>query len=148
MPEILVGCCGLAGLKLSSYAARFRVLEIQSTFYGLPMKSTVEKWRTSVPDLAFTIKAFQGVTHPADSPTWTRAKRELRGVDRAEVGMLRPSAFVRRAWERTVEIADALGAKVVVIQLPPSFAYSKSNLQKLKQFFSGIRTDFIPAITD
>lgn len=143
---VLVGCCGLAGLSLGEYAKRFSVLEVQSTFYRLPMKHTAEVWRKTAPNLVFTMKAFQGVTHPSDSPTWRKAARELEGVDPAEVGLLKPSGFVKRAWERTVDIAMSLGAKVVVVQLPPSFVHSGSNLVRLKHFFSSVDFGFLSAV--
>lgn len=142
----LVGCCGTAGLSLAEYARRFPVLELQSTFYKLPMRSTAERWRTTAPCIAFTLKAFQGVTHPADSPTWRRAGRELEGIDPSDVGLLRPSNFVRKAWAKTIETAGILDAKVVVVQLPPSFDYSQKNLLKLKRFFSSAESEFIPAV--
>ena len=143
---MVVGCCGLAGLGLREYAKRFSVLEVQSTFYRLPMKSTVERWRRTAPKLIFTMKAFQGITHPPDSPTWRKAARELEGVDPAEVGLLKPSGFIRKSWERTVDIAMSLGAKVVVVQLPPSFRYSMSNMSRLGEFFSSADYGFTPAV--
>jgi uncharacterized protein YecE (DUF72 family) len=147
MSKLLVGCCGLAGMKLASYAAEFQVLEVQSTFYKLPLRSTAERWRISAPGLTFTMKAFQGITHPFDSPTWRRVpKKELEGVDPSDVGMLRPSKFVKRAWERTAETAHVMGAKVVVVQLPPSFACNEANLERIQEFFSGFTSDFTPAV--
>jgi uncharacterized protein YecE (DUF72 family) len=146
MSEILVGCCGPAGMKLKLYSSKFRLLEVQSTFYRLPMKSTVERWKSLASGLTFTLKAFQGVTHPPDSPTWRIVMRELEGTDPADVGLLKPSVFVRKAWERTAETADTLGAKVVVVQLPQSYKYNQKNLHRLRQFFSEFAFSFVPAV--
>ena len=72
--EPKVGCCGLAGMSLSRYAEEFEVVELQSTFYRLPKPKTAKRWRESVrSDFEFTMKVFQGVTHPVSSPTWRRA---------------------------------------------------------------------------
>lgn len=137
--RVLVGCCGNGGLGLEAYARRFPVMEVESTFYRLPRRSTAEGWRTKAPSLVFTMKAFQGVTHPAESPTWRKARGELDGVDPSEVGMLKPTRFVRKAWERTLETASALGTRVVVVQLPPSFHYDGRNAERLKRFASWAR---------
>ena len=74
---IHTGCCGLAGMGLSRYAELFSVVELQSTFYRLPTIATARGWRSKVPQgFRFTLKAFQGVTHPVSSPTWRRAGRQ------------------------------------------------------------------------
>lgn len=144
--DILVGCCGLAGMSLEEYARRFPAIELQSTFYRLPMASTAQRWRKVAPNLVFTLKAFQGITHPADSPTWRRSKRELDGVDPSDVGFLRISKFTRRAWERTEELAETLDARAIVIQLPPKYDYSGRNISRLKAFLSTVSTRRIPAV--
>ncbi len=134
--NVLVGCCGTAGLGLEAYAGRFPLLEVESTFYKLPRRSTAERWRTKAPSLVFTLKAFQGVTHPADSPTWRRARSELEGVDPSEVGMLRASRFVKSSWERTLETAGILKARIIVVQLPPSYHFTEKNAERLERFVS------------
>jgi len=143
--DVLVGCCGLAGMRLEDYALRFQAIELQSTFYRLPRLSTAERWREVAPNLLFTLKAFQGITHPADSPTWRRWRKELEGIDSTEVGYLRISKFTRGAWEKTEQLADLLDARVIVIQLPPKYDYSTKNLSRLGEFLSAVSTDRIPA---
>jgi uncharacterized protein YecE (DUF72 family) len=133
-------------MGLKNYADRFPAIELQSTFYKLPRASTVERWRKVAPRLIFTLKAFQGITHPADSPTWRRSKRELEGVDPTEVGLLAISKFTKKAWEETERLAQALDAKVIVIQLPPKYTYCDKNLSKLSAFLSVASTRRIPAI--
>jgi uncharacterized protein YecE (DUF72 family) len=49
---------------LSHYAKTFRAVEIDSTFYGTPIASTVESWyRKTPPDFVFASKVPQVVTH-------------------------------------------------------------------------------------
>ena len=144
--DTLVGCCGLAGMRLEDYARRFPAIELQSTFYKLPRTSTAERWKKIAPNLVFTLKAFQGITHPTDSPTWRRSKGELEGVDPAEVGLLRISKFTKGAWERTEQLAGILDARVVVIQLPPKYDYGAKNLSRLKDFLSAVSTNRVPAV--
>jgi len=66
---------------MSRYFSEFSIVELQSTFYKLPMVKTAEKWRSQAPEgFEFTLKAWQGVTHPSESPTWKRS-----GLSRSEV---------------------------------------------------------------
>ena len=133
---IKVGCCGFAKGK-SIYFRTFKLVEIQQTFYRLPKLGTVRKWREeSPPDFEFSVKAFQGISHPVKSPTWRRSNVVLTG--REKYGNLQPSEDVFKAWERTLEICDELRAKVCLIQLPKSFRDTPINIENAKQFFSSI----------
>jgi len=50
--------------RLCYYASLFNTVEINSTFYKIPMPRTVEKWATEVPDeFRFTFKLWGGITH-------------------------------------------------------------------------------------
>lgn len=50
--------------RLAYYASLFSTLEVNSTFYKLPMPSTFEKWASEVAgDFQFTIKLWREVTH-------------------------------------------------------------------------------------
>jgi uncharacterized protein YecE (DUF72 family) len=49
---------------LPYYATRFDCTEINSSFYRIPLKKTVEKWVDSTPDnFLFCPKLYQGITH-------------------------------------------------------------------------------------
>lgn len=133
-------------MSLRDYAGRFSAIELQSTFYRLPRATTVERWRKVAPKLIFTLKAFQGITHPADSPTWRRSRKELEGVDPAEVGFLTISKFTKRAWEETERLAQILDAMAIVIQLPPKFDYCSENISRLRAFLSAVSIRRTPAV--
>jgi uncharacterized protein YecE (DUF72 family) len=50
--------------RLTYYATFFNSIEINSTFYKLPMQKTIDKWASSVPeDFKFTFKLWQEITH-------------------------------------------------------------------------------------
>ena len=50
--------------RLSYYASLFNSIEINSSFYKLPMASTVKKWAENVPqDFRFTFKLWREITH-------------------------------------------------------------------------------------
>jgi len=50
--------------RLTYYASLFRSIEINSSFYKVPMASTVKKWAEQVPDdFRFTFKLWRDITH-------------------------------------------------------------------------------------
>ena len=52
---------------LKLYATNFNTVEIDSTFYGVPRKSTVEGWYKTAPDgFKFAPKLPQDITHKSD----------------------------------------------------------------------------------
>ena len=49
---------------LRFYGERFRTVEINSTFYGMPKASVLERWANAVPDdFKFVLKAPKQITH-------------------------------------------------------------------------------------
>ena len=88
------------GSRLAEYAKHFATVEIDSTFYGTPKRSTVERWREVAPEgFLFAAKFPQELTH----------ERNL-GNSRSEA-----ETFVHTM--QTLE--DRLGP--LLLQLPPSF---------------------------
>ncbi|MEM2925930.1 MAG: DUF72 domain-containing protein [Candidatus Bathyarchaeia archaeon] len=138
-----VGCCGFAikgGMR--AYFETFRLVELQSTFYKLPKPDTAKRWREKAPeDFEFTMKAFQGLTHPPTSPTWRRAGFKPDPSMASKIGFLKPTEENLRFWDKTRLIAEVLKAKIVVIQCPPTFAYSDESVSNLRAFFNSIRRD-------
>lgn len=50
--------------RLSYYASLFNTLEVNSSFYKIPLPKTFAKWATEVPDhFTFTVKLWKGITH-------------------------------------------------------------------------------------
>jgi len=53
--------------RISYYASLTNSIEINSSFYKVPRRSTVEKWQQEVPaHFRFTFKLFRGITHQKD----------------------------------------------------------------------------------
>ncbi len=133
---IKVGCCGFS-CGFSKYIKEFEVVEVQRTFYDLPRKNTVEKWRESAPeDFEFTLKCWQVITHPCSSPTWRKIKREL--ANKENYGFFKPTKENFEAWENFADIAKMLKTKIVVFQCHPKFEASKENIENMKNFFNSI----------
>jgi uncharacterized protein YecE (DUF72 family) len=133
-----IGCCGFP-VGLSRYARELPVAEVQKTFYRIPRETTVHRWREAVPeDFTFTVKAWQGITHPASSPTYRRSGRELSDGVRILLGHFQPTEPVFQGWEETRRVAGILGAPVILLQAPPSFRETAEHEGNLKGFLSGI----------
>ncbi|MEM3383153.1 MAG: DUF72 domain-containing protein [Nitrososphaerales archaeon] len=145
--EIITGCCGNAGLGLKDYSENFKTIEIQSTFYRLPLLKTAENWRQQVKkDFIFNVKAFQGMTHPISSPTWKKAGKQ-KPVEKIEnYGHLKPNDQNFECWTNTVKICKALNARVCVVQLPPSFICNEENAKNIVEFFKNVERPFTIAI--
>lgn len=90
--------------QLWGYARRLDAVEINKTFYDLPMASTFGKWRERVPgEFRFSLKAPREITHDR--------RLEDAGDPLAE--------FLGRARE----LEDRLG--VLLFQLPPSLQFDE-----------------------
>ncbi len=103
------------GQHLIFYANHFNSLELNVTYYRLPLLSTLERWRKVTPkDFAFAAKFNHLVTH----------YQRLKGCDES----LKVNQVIR----------DGLGTKLAIMlaQLPPSFA---EDINRLKDFLDLIK---------
>ncbi|MFW6182092.1 MAG: DUF72 domain-containing protein [Spirochaetota bacterium] len=151
MGELLIGTCGYGRYrppgewkkryrsKMHAYAAAFPVLELNRTFYRLPRVETAARWRREVAEgFEFTVKAWQGITHPTGSPTWRGRKQRLSPQQLENLGLLRPNDQVVDAWDRTREVARALGARICLLQTPARFDCGGENRRNMDRFFERI----------
>jgi uncharacterized protein YecE (DUF72 family) len=133
-----IGCCGFP-VGLSRYVRELPVAEVQKTFYRIPRREVTRRWRDSVPgDFTFTMKAWQGITHPATSPTYRRAGNDLSDEVKSLLGHFRPTEPVFDGWEETRKIAGILRSPVILLQAPPSFKETPEHEANLGAFLSEI----------
>jgi len=53
-----------SGSRLHYYGSLFNTLEINSSFYKIPLAKTFKKWSEEVPEnFTFTVKCWRGITH-------------------------------------------------------------------------------------
>lgn len=136
---IKIGCCGFP-ISMKKYFMKFKLVEIQKTFYELPKTETLIKWRENAPeDFEFSVKAWQVLTHPYSSPTWRKMKVKLKNKE--NYGFLKPTEENFKAWEKTLEACKVLKAKICVIQTPPSFNYTQENIKNIESFFNSVKRD-------
>lgn len=97
---------------LRFYSTQFRTVEINHSFYRMPVESMIQKWAQQVPPgFHFALKANQQITHI----------RKLRGVEETLRRFLEVASILQEG--------DRLGP--VLIQLPPTF---KADLPALDAF--------------
>ena len=102
------------------------------------MTQNTEKWQNQVIDnFEFTMKAWQAITHPTESPTY-REKEKLSKAQQEQFGYFNPQDEVFSAWNQTKERAEAMTAEVVVFQTPASFNCTKEHQNNLRSFISEI----------
>lgn len=125
MPEIYIGCSGLnyTGWKGTFYPDRlpqkkwfeyyctvFSTVELNVTFYRLPLLKTFEKWHEETPpDFSFSLKGSRFISH---------VKR-----------LLDPEESLALFFERSSPLREKL--KVVLWQFPPGFPL---NMERLDRF--------------
>src|SRR3954469_18451074 len=89
MSLIKLGLCGFT-IGAAQYYRRFKVLEVQQTFYDPPGPETLRRWRQAAPeDFEFTMKAWQVITHLGTSRTYRRLRSAFSDVQRQEAGGFR-----------------------------------------------------------
>lgn len=148
MGDIWVGTCGYqyfdpgAGWqeqhesKLAVYSTRFPIVEVNRSFYRLPEIKTVQRWRReTVTGFEYSMKVWQAITHPWQSPTWNDNRDQIPESKTDTVGFFQPTETVYDAWEKTRARATALDAAVVVFQTPPSFDCSETHIANMREFF-------------
>ncbi len=140
----MVGCCGFPVAR-GRYYRHLDAVEVQKTFYDLPRKETLVRWKDEAPPgFVFTVKAFQVLTHPWKSPTYRRMKRNPATFgDPEKFGFFRPTREVRRAWEMFHEIVvRTLNPAFVVFQTPASFSESEEHVLAAVNFFKDLLDNY------
>jgi uncharacterized protein YecE (DUF72 family) len=98
-----------ARLWLERYARSFDTVEVNNTFYRLPLASSVAKWvEQTPPDFLFTVKASRYLTHV----------KRLTDMDQG----------VRRFYERIDPLVQSQKLGPVLWQLPASFRRNDDRL--------------------
>ncbi len=154
--NVIVGTCGYGyyrppegwkeryDSKLQAFSHAFPAVELNRTFYRLPMVRTARRWRREVADdFVFTVKAWQALTHPTSSPTWRNRRDGLSERQKNQFGYLYPGESVVDAWRETRKRADALNAPVCLLQTPGSFGCTDKHEAHMRELLSGIKRDGI-----
>lgn len=133
-----IGTCGFCESR-SKIFKDFNAVEIQNTFYDFVNEEWLKRLRNEAPeDFDLVIKGIQIITHRPNSPTYRRFKSSF-GC-RENYGHFKNTNEVKNAMEKMVEYANILGSKIIILQSPPDFSESDSNVENIRNFlrtFSG-----------
>jgi uncharacterized protein YecE (DUF72 family) len=122
--------------RLPWYAERFQTVELNSSFYAVPDRSTVHKWVDDTPDdFVFDVKVHRALSRHA-APVDSLPEDFRDGVETNERGRVRLSpdleqALTRRLVEETAPLADAGKLGAYLIQLTPGFGPGRHKLEEL-----------------
>ncbi len=122
MTEFFIGTGGWAYFKipdvhpLAAYSRAFNFVEVNSTFYEIPKIDMVKTWRKTVPpNFIFSVRCNQRITHELKFESTPESYATL---------------------EKMVKICETLKAEILHFQTPPSFKYTKTNIERVKDFFN------------
>ena len=122
MTEFLIGTGGwtyfnIPGVNpLAAYSKVFNYVEVNSTFYEIPLMERVKAWRKMVPqNFKFSVRCNRRLTH------------ELK---------FEPVSEAFEILDKMVAICNVLEAEVIHFQTPPYFGFDKTNSERVKDFFA------------
>jgi uncharacterized protein YecE (DUF72 family) len=125
-----------AAERLAWYAERFQAVELNSSFYGVPDRSTVHKWVDDTPDeFVFDVKVHRALSrHAAQVDSLPPDLRD--GVQTTERGRVRltpelETTLAERLVEETAPLAKAGKLGAYLVQLTPAFAPRNHELEEL-----------------
>ena len=131
-----------SGDRLRFYASQFSLVEVDSTYYGIPKPESAEAWAAQTPaGFTFDVKSFSLFTnHPTRPASLPPDIREQLPADRLEKNVYlehMPDELLDEAWDRfraaiePLRAAGKLGA--VFFQFPPWFLPSSRSLAYVEQ---------------
>lgn len=106
---------------LGYFSKFFNIVEVNSTFYNLPSEEMVINWYSRVPEnFRFIIKVWQRITHNLEDPAL--------------------NSYIIEFFSRLKQ----LKSKIIgfLLQFPPWFQYSESNLYKLNLLLKEIPSEY------
>jgi uncharacterized protein YecE (DUF72 family) len=124
-----------ASERLPWYAERFNLVEVNSTFYGIPSQDTVRAWCERTPkDFIFNVKPHRLLSrHSTKVEYLPSGLRSIAEVSRGKA-LLTPAleeATVKVMLESLAPMVDAGKFGAFLLQLSPSFDARKHSLHEL-----------------
>lgn len=110
---------------LYDYASVLSLVELDTAYYGIPRKSSVEKWVNEVPaSFRFVMKAYQGISVQGDWQKYYQSEEEM----------------IERFLDVMAPMSESGKLFCFLVQFPASFKCTKENvayLRKLRKWFNG-----------
>jgi uncharacterized protein YecE (DUF72 family) len=122
--------------RLPWYAQHFGYVELNSSFYAVPDRSTVHKWVEETPDgFVFDVKAHRLLSRhsaPLESlPPELRDEAGTTGRGRVTLTPALETALARRLVEETAPLAESGKLGAYLVQLTPAFGPGRHELDEL-----------------
>lgn len=127
-----IGCTGLP-IKRNSYYSNLNAVEIVPEQGVPPKPSTARRWAEEAPEgFCFSMVVSKHLTaKPEQLPPGLSGEP-------ARYGGLQLTNEVLELYERTLESAEALGARVLLFSTPPHIGPSRRGRETLSRFFEHI----------
>ena len=130
--------------RLPWYAQRFEFVELNSSFYAVPDRSTVHGWvDVTPPEFTFDVKAHRALSrHSAQIeslPPDLRERAETAGRGRVRLTPELETALAERLVEETAPLADAGKLGSYLLQLTPAFSPARHQLAELDRLVDAFR---------
>lgn len=110
---------------LYEYAGFLPLVELDTAYYGIPRKTSVEKWVEEVPvSFRFVVKVYQGISGQSDWQGYYQTEEEM----------------VDKFLKAMQPMYDSGKLFCFLVQFPASFKCTKESVQylrKLKKWFNG-----------
>ncbi|SEG78285.1 Uncharacterized conserved protein YecE, DUF72 family [Thermomonospora echinospora] len=125
--------------RLRFYASRFRLVEVDATYYSPPAERTVALWRDRTPeDFTFNVKAFSLLTgHPTRPGALYRDLRDRVPNKRNLYPQDVPPDVVEEVWQRFLgalrPLHEAGRLGVLLFQFPGWFPFGERNRRYILQ---------------
>ncbi len=141
--------------RLRFYSSVFPIVEVDSSYYGMPSERTAAAWVERTPDhFTFDIKAFSLFTHHPTPPrvlpkdireALPAPAREKRNLYHDDVPAELRDELWRQFWQALLPLDSAGKLGVVLFQFPPwfvpgreSFAYLERLPEKMPQYTTAV----------
>jgi len=129
--------------RLPYYAERFRVVEVNSSFYAVPERDTVGRWARITPDdFVFDVKLHRLLSRHAaqlkELPPELRDEVEVGPRGRVRLTPELEAAMVEQVKHACEPLDKAGKLRAFLLQLTPAFAPGKHELAELDPVIEGL----------
>lgn len=130
--------------RLAFYAERYEGVEVNASFYAVPDVKTVERWaQVTPPQFTFDVKLHRLLSRhaaPVESlPPQLRDLAEVTPRGRAQLSEELEEAMVRAVREAVAPLEEAGKLSALLLQLSPSFAPARHELDELAPLVEAFR---------
>jgi uncharacterized protein YecE (DUF72 family) len=132
-----------ASERLSWYAERLNLVELNSSFYAIPKQKVVESWcRQTPPGFTFDVKLHKFLSRHSTRPELLPPDlRKLAKVNKTRVELTPEleKAMVRRTMEEIAPFEESGKLGVLLLQLSPGFRPKTNKLTELDDLLGYLR---------